>query len=230
MNKNTPNLLLVEGTNDKSFFERVCKKYGINANVKVSTPVDLVLPVQGAFNSKQGVINSLDALLPMLEDEDSVIKKIAIVIDSDIQGQNNGGFASTISLIKNKALRHDYSATHQYKNGGVEIPHNDPQMNSLGIWIMPNNKDDGTIENWLKDKILDSEKVMFAHACSIVSRLENKKFSQSSIAKAEIATWLAWQNQPGRTLAYTLKEGEELIDIEHAGFKGFVKWLRDFAV
>ena len=230
MNKNIPNLLLVEGNNDKSFFERVCKKYNINADIKVSTPVDFIPPAQGGFNSKQGVINSLETFLPMLEDEDAVIKKIAIIIDSDVASENNGGFTNTIELIKEKTSRYDYSQRHRYINGGVEIPHNDSQMNPLGIWIMPNNRDEGTIENWIQDKIIDSERDVFTYACSIVSKLENKKFSQSSTAKAEIATWLAWQNQPGRTLAYTLKDGAELIDINNSGFKDFVKWLSGFAV
>ena len=228
MKRKIPNLLLVEGSNDKSFFEKVCKKYNINTNIQVSTPVDWVPSNQGGFNSKQGVINSLDVFLPMLEDEESSIKKIAIVIDSDINGDNNGGFISSIQQIKNKASEYNYANRHTYKNGGVEIPHNDPQMSSLGIWIMPNNKDDGTIENWIKDKIINTEQEAFSHACSVVSELKNKKFTTNSIIKAEIATWLAWQNQPGRTIAYTLKEGEELIDINNDDFKIFIKWLKDF--
>ncbi|ENQ9725829.1 DUF3226 domain-containing protein [Yersinia enterocolitica] len=228
MNKKIPNLLLVEGNNDKSFFEKICKKYNINTNVQVSTPVDWVSSSQGGFNSKQGVINSLDVFLPMLEDEESIIKRIAIIIDSDIEGENKGGFVKSIEQITKKASEYDYSTRYVYKNGGVEIPHNDSQMNPLGIWIMPNNKDDGTIENWIKDKIINTEQEIFSHACTIVSKLKSKKFSQNSIVKAEIATWLAWQNQPGRTIAYALKEDEELIDINNSEFKVFVKWLRDF--
>lgn len=229
MNKNIPNLIIVEGYNDKSFFERVCKRYKINSNITIGTPVDYIPSSQGGFNSKQGVINSLDLFLPMLEDEDSSIKKIAIIIDSDIEGENNGGFKSTIELIKNKTQEYEYSGKHEYKNGGIEIPHSDRRMNPLKIWIMPNNKDDGTVENWIKNKIIDTEKDIFSHACKVVAELKDKKFSQNAVVKAEIATWLAWQNQPGRTVGYTLKEGNELIDVNNSEFKSFINWLKDFA-
>jgi predicted ATP-dependent endonuclease of OLD family len=33
--KHIPNVLLVEGSNDKSFFENLCKKYNLNVQVKV---------------------------------------------------------------------------------------------------------------------------------------------------------------------------------------------------
>ncbi|QLO16959.1 hypothetical protein HV183_26570 (plasmid) [Citrobacter freundii] len=221
------NILLVEGSNDKAFFERVCKKHGLNYTVQVSNPVDFVPSSQGGFNSKQGVINSLTTLLPLLEDEDSSINKIAIILDADITGSNNGGFSSTISQIEVKAGEFKYN-NHSHCNPGVELKHSDKNMHSLGVWIMPDNKSDGAIEHWIKDKIIESERKLFEHACDIVSKLPVTKFSDSSIAKAELATWLSWQNQPGRTVAYTLKDGNELIDINDIKYKNLIDWLKAF--
>jgi len=229
MSNKKSNLLLVEGYNDKSLLERICKKYNINAKVKVGTPVEFIPPESGGFNSKRGVIDSLDLFLPMLEDEDSSINKLAMVLDADIEGENNGGFKSTIEQIKEKTGNYSYSKRHVYVNGGVEIPHSDSQMNSLKIWVMPNNKSDGTVENWIKDKIINSEQDLFSHACDAVSKLENKKFSANSTVKAEIATWLAWQSQPGRTVGYAFRDGNELIDINNQEFIDFVNWLKNFA-
>ena len=107
--KHIPNVLLVEGSNDKSFFENLCKKYNLNVQVKVKNPRDL-LTTQGVFNSKRGVIDSLEELLPLLEDEDSAIKKIAIILDADITGENNGGFKDTMEQIKAKMKKHGYNA------------------------------------------------------------------------------------------------------------------------
>lgn len=226
MKKHIPNVLLVEGSNDKTFFENLCKAYNLHVYVKVSNPLDF--PINGAFNSKRGVIDSLDHLLPFLEDQDSAIQKIAIILDADITGENRGGFKETIAQLKEKTSKFGYKETHKYSNGGVEIPHSDREMNALGVWIMPNNKSDGTIEDWIKSKIISSETELFNHACHTVKELANKKFSQNSITKAEIATWLAWQNQPGRTIAYALKEGEELLDINSQGFIDLIEWLRNF--
>ncbi|MGQ0437234.1 hypothetical protein ACT4UT_01710 [Bacillus sp. B-TM1] len=71
MKKHIPNVLIVEGSNDKTFFENLCKAYNLNVHVKVSNPLDFSF--SGAFNSKRGVIDSLDHLLPFLEDADSAI-------------------------------------------------------------------------------------------------------------------------------------------------------------
>jgi len=119
MSNKKSNLLLVEGYNDKSLLERICKKYNINAKVKVGTPVEFIPPESGGFNSKRGVIDSLDLFLPMLEDEDSSINKLAMVLDADIEGENNGGFKSTIEQIKEKTGNYSYSKRHVYVNGGV---------------------------------------------------------------------------------------------------------------
>ncbi len=62
MKKHIPNVLLVEGSNDKTFFENLCKAYNLHVYVKVSNPLDF--SINGAFNSKRGVIDSLDHLLP----------------------------------------------------------------------------------------------------------------------------------------------------------------------
>ena len=225
--KHIPNVLLVEGSNDKTFFENLCKIHKLNVHVKVKNPRDL-FTTEGTFNSKRGVIDSLEDLLPLLEDEDSSIKKVAIILDADITGENRGGFKETMKQIKEKASEFGYEETHKYINNGVEIPHSDKAMNSLGVWIMPNNKSDGTTEDWIKSKILHSESRLFSHACQTVEKLTNKKFTQNSITKAEIATWLAWQNQPGRTIAYALKEGEELLDVNNEGFKELIVWLKAF--
>lgn len=231
MKNNSSNLILVEGENDKVLFSRICAKYKINTRIKVGTPLDLTGNVVGAFNSKQGVINALDTILKMLEDESALIQKLAIIVDSDYNDSNKGGVRNTLEQIKIISNDHGYSKIHKFNkdNNGIIIPHNDENMNPLYIWVMPNNKDDGTVEDWIKSKILPSENELFSHACSIVSQLKNKKFTDNSVVKAEIATWLAWQNQPGRTVSYALKDGYELIDIENSDFVNFINWLKEFS-
>lgn len=231
MKNNSPNLIIVEGANDKALFSRICAKYKINTKIQVGTPSDLIGNMTGTFNSKQGVINALDTILRMLEDESSAIQKLAIIVDSDYDDRNKGGVRNTLEQIKSISNKHGYSKTHKFNNDnkGIIIPHDDACMNPLYIWIMPNNKDEGTVEDWIKSKILPSEEKLFSHACDIVSHLKIKKFTQNSVVKAEIATWLAWQNQPGRTVSYTLKEDQELIDVKNSDFVNFINWLKDFS-
>lgn len=53
--------------------------------------------------------------------------------------------------------------------------------------------------------------------------IESPKFGSHSISKAEVATWLAWQKQPGHGLYIAIRE--ELLDHESPLFSEMEKWL-----
>ena len=110
--KHIPNVLLVEGSNDKSFFENLCKKYNLNVQVKVKNPRDL-LTTQGVFNSKRGVIDSLEELLPLLEDEDSL----------DILKDNYKEINKIISFSEDESQ--------DFKNAVIEKSKNNSDVNTL---------------------------------------------------------------------------------------------------
>jgi hypothetical protein len=75
----------------------------------------------------------------------------------------------------------------------------------VGIWLMPNNLDNGALEDFLLTLVDPSDKV-FLKAKSIVCSLsaDEKRFSKVAERKAISHTYLAWQETPGRPLGLSV--------------------------
>lgn len=72
----------------------------------------------------------------------------------------------------------------------------------IGIWIMPDNTSIGMLETFLcylvpnpNDPIFNAAQTSVANARSL-----GAPFKEPHISKANIHTWLAWQDPPGRQL------------------------------
>jgi len=79
------------------------------------------------------------------------------------------------------------------------------------------------VEDWIKTCVKVDEQTLFQSASSAVLGLEHPKFSAHLTSKAEVATWLAWQKQPGHGLYLTLKD--DLLDGDSPLFKAIEQWL-----
>ena len=107
--------------------------------------------------------------------------------------------------------------------GGILFGHNDG-LSDLGLWIMASNRTDGTLEDWLKYCVHETDFSLYQNACRAVETLAKpQKFSEFNRVKAEIATWLAWQEIPGRGAHAACRAG--LIDQNKDLFTGLTDWL-----
>ena len=210
------NILLVEGESDKSFFEQLCKKFDLKTAVKVAHPRELA----GTHNSKQGVLNHLPLLLEQLAD--GRIKHLAIVVDADMKN-HGGGYIATIDRIKAIVDPYGFKVIPNSQNG-VVFRHNDG-LEDLGVWIMPNNADDGMLEDWFKQCVIADELNLLTHANVTLTGLPMPvKFAQHHHSKAQVATWLAWQKNPGHGMYRAVEEN--LLDANNASFKCFESWIK----
>ena len=207
-------ILLVEGEADKSFFEEICKTLKLHTKVKVAPPKD----VGGSHNNKEGVLNHLSNLLKQLGDAE--ITRLAIIIDADsvVYG---GGYKRAIERVAKIVQPYGFTLASD-SVGGVLFQHDDG-LADFGMWVMPNNCDEGMLEDWIKDCIHPDENNLFAHAEAVVGTLPQTKFKPIHISKAEVATWLAWQKKPGHGLYHAVEEN--LIDTNSVLFKELCVWL-----
>jgi hypothetical protein len=206
--------LLVEGEADRSFFEEVCKTLGLHTNVTVAPPKD----IGGSHNTKEGVFNLLPDLLNQLDD--AQITRLAVVVDAD-SAVNGGGYKRTIDRVTEIVASYGFTLASS-PVGGVLFQHDDG-LADFGLWVMPNNCNDGMLEDWIKSCVHPDENNLFAHAETVVDTLPQPKFKPIHISKAEVATWLAWQKQPGHGLYRAVED--QLIDTESALFKELCVWL-----
>jgi len=208
-------VLLVEGDSDKSFFQKLCKRLDLDTVVQVATPKDL----EGRRNSKEGVFHRLDVLLNQLND--GQITHIALVVDADYPEHHGLGYQKTIDRVETLVEPFDFELDLASENG-LCFKHADG-FADLGLWVMPDNQQEGMLEDWIKTCVKVDEQTLFQSASSAVQGLENPKFSAHLTSKAEVATWLAWQKQPGHGLYVALND--ELLDGDSPLFKAIEQWL-----
>lgn len=211
-------ILLVEGDADKGFFGRLCRKLSLDTRVTVATPKDS----GGNINTKQGVINHLELLLPMLED--GQYTNIAAVVDGDYI-VNDGGPQHALNSISSILKEFGYEIRRQLPSEmrkGFYFEHFDG-LPDFGLWIMPDNRQEGILEDLIKNCISPNESALFQEACAAIQRLQDPKFGAHRQTKAEIATWLAWQSSPGHGLYGVVNY--DLLDENNAGYQDLCGWL-----
>jgi len=97
----------------------------------------------------------------------------------------------------------------------------------FGVWLMPDNRINGMLETFLACMIPDETEALWQFAQSSVKEATNQgaNFTEFQRDKANIYTWLAWQNPPGRQLHQAVME--KILDPTHPNAQKFVQWFRD---
>jgi len=154
---------------------------------------------------------------------DGQIKRLAIITDADYEANNGMGYRKTLRHFAAIVKSSGYVLTpRKGARGGIFFAHNDG-LSDLGLWVMPNNKDEGILEDWLKQCIHPNESTLLHHARNSIKTLPCRKFSTFHEVKAEIATWLAWQKIPGQGVHAACQSG--LIDMNQDLFLDLADWL-----
>ncbi len=218
MRSSGENLLLVEGESDKSLLTKVITRLKLRTDVMVAPPKD----VAGRANNKEGLLQHLPTLLEQMPD--GRLKRFAIVLDADFAGSHGLGCTKTLDRIEATLNRHSFSlAKSPPQDHGRTFRHPDG-LADIGVWIMPDNRADGALEDFLSTCITADEKALFQSAQKAVAGIKNRKFAETHVSKAEIATWFAWQKEPGRGADHALTNG--LFDETCPSFVGLTDWLR----
>lgn len=211
-------LLLVEGPNDKYFFEAFLRKNSLEKIIATSPAKEL----GGTYNSKQGAINLLPSLAQNLTD--GSIERLGVILDSDTV-ENGGGLTLTLKQLAEKIEIFGYANTAVKSTHGGYLFKNKDGLPPIGAWIMPNNKDEGSIENWISHITDISQRQLFTLASQTVNQLKTPLFPATRTKKAEVATWLAWQEIPGKGLDYTITG--ELLNNSDQQYINLLNWIKE---
>jgi hypothetical protein len=95
----------------------------------------------------------------------------------------------------------------------------------FGVWIMPDNASQGMLETLCCRLIPASGRLLWEHA--VASAANAKKIGAAFIdahqQRAEIHTWLAWQDPPGERIGIALTSKK--LDVASEIAKPFVDWF-----
>ena len=97
----------------------------------------------------------------------------------------------------------------------------------FGVWMMPDNRYRGMLEDWLVGLIPDESVPLYelARRCVANSKRLAAPFKDVHQAKAEIHTWLAWQDEPGLRLYDAVVN--RVLDPTRPQSRPFVNWFKD---
>jgi hypothetical protein len=168
-------MLMVEGPDDAHVVKHICGQRKI-----------------GNIKPYEGKDNLLKAIGPQLKGSD--ITAIGIMLDADTNLQ--ASWRAIVDRLK-KAGYPDVPVDPDKDGTVIESPPNS-LLPRVGIWLMPDNKVPGILEDFLRF-LVPQEDALWAYAEASIDGLPNpKRFTDLNKPKAIIHTWLAWQEEPGK--------------------------------
>ena len=173
-------IMLVEGTDDEHVIKHICGSYRISH-------LDEVSPQGGAAE----LIESIPNQLRDLHDNGDAL---GIVIDADDSPSARWQSLRDIFAqagYPNVPRQPDQNGTILESPSGTVLPR-------AGVWIMPDNRTPGILEDFLRFLVPDRQSALFAHAERSVATVPERLFTENDTPKAVIHTWLAWQEEPGK--------------------------------
>jgi hypothetical protein len=209
--------LRVEGPNDMHALVHLLIQHGIDYDHR-PWPAEYPEVVAVADTSgAQGVEALLDGM--ELTIQRSVGRPIGFVLDAD------------------SPLRDRWAAvSRRLTNLGVNVPPAPPPdgfrcaveafRTRVGVWLMPDNVHDGTLETFLRTLITEGDPLItHAETSTNQARDLGAEFGDVDQPKAIIHTWLAWQPEPG--LPYGTAIRAQFFRHRSPAATAFVAWFKE---
>ena len=205
-----PRKLLVEGATDKRVIPYLMEANGV-AWESDGRPVVYIEPNNGIEALlKDGVIESELAA--------SGLQALGVVIDA------NGDVRGRWNQIRGRCRNEFGWLPDEIPENGLDVGH--PDGPRFGVWIMPDNRFCGMLEDFLIRLIPNESRPLYglAESCVAEAARSGASFKDVHRRKAEIHTWLAWQEEPGKQLHEAVHH--RVLDPEKPESRPFVDWFR----
>lgn len=197
-----PNLLLVEGTTDAIVANHLASWHGIRDFYD--------------SRSSEGIEHLLRVLPERLKESER--RRVAVVVDADKSAE------SRWQAVQACLTPLGYGVPPQPEPGGCVIEPPDETLPRVGIWVMPNNSSPGVLEDFLQELIVSTDPLLPLARKSVAAiPTEYRLFPEPHRPKADIYTWLAWQQNPGSSFGPAIKAG--LLDGTQPRAEEFIEWL-----
>jgi hypothetical protein len=151
-----------------------------------------------------------------LEFEDSNRKALGVVIDAETNA--NSVWQRALPFLQGtfQTVPNDLPAE------GLVLTRDDGRR--FGLWVMPDNRSSGMVENFLADLVREGAHDLwqFAKECVQAAREREATFREIHRPKANLHTYLAWQDPPGFNAAVV----SQVLDPNAAKALAFVEWFR----
>ncbi len=201
---------MVEGNQDKSFVEVLLKRRKIKYK-------------NWEIKDSKGLPKMLIILETLIQSENFEV--VGIMIDADTELLQH--WQITIDLLHKKG----YSILPKKPDLKGTIIEGTLNLPKIGVWIMPDNKTDGKLEDFITYLTPEPSKdELFKLAKETVDNMFKQgiqKISKVDKSKAILHTWLAWQEEPGLSLAQAVNARfKKRYILDDGKANDFSKWLQ----
>ncbi|WP_413172343.1 DUF3226 domain-containing protein [Anabaena azotica] len=206
-----PKKLLVEGQDDLRVIPELIEKNGITWGNKKEEAIISIQECGGYENI------TYDLIYTELQTRGRTHLGLMVDADDDV--------SLRWQSIRNACLTSIPNLPEEIPETGLII--STPDDKKFGVWIMPDNIIEGMLETFLGYMIPEQGEYLWEYAQDVAKEAKNKgaTFKQSYIDKAEIYTWLAWQNEPGRQIHQAIKYN--ILNPNNPKVQGFINWFKD---
>lgn len=169
---------------------------------------------------------------PALEPVGSVEELLATIEDAVMAG--TGGIVGFVPDANGSPAGRWQDLTRELAKTGMAPPNTAPiegyigfcdlYRTRVGVWVMPDNRLPGAIEEFLL-ALIDPADPLLNHAerAAVEALARGAAFPESARKKAELRAWLAWQENPG--FPYGRALGAGYFDSDRTVADPFVNWF-----
>lgn len=200
--------LLVEGNDDQHVVWALCEKHNVPKSFDV---IDC--------GSIDNVLKEFKLRLKLAD----INSRIGIVVDADVNLKSR--WDSVVAILKNMG---------KYECDNIVLPQDglileptDSCYPKVGVWLMPNNNQNGMLEDFVV-ALATPDDVLMKKSEDVLTKLEVEgiqKYKPVHRSKAKIHTYLAWQDVPGRPMGLAITANILNSDSELA--MKFANWLKE---
>jgi len=196
------NYTLAEGPDDAQVLYHLLRYYGLDTYITIQ--------------QKEGIDNLLEAL--EVELKRPAETRLGIIVDADID------VASRWQSLRHKLIEAGYTSVSLHPaSGGTILKQERRPM--VGLWLMPDNTIPGMLEDFMS-LLIPAGDILWPMAQGIVQQvtITDRRFPQTQEMKANIHTWLAWQEEPGKPMGQAITK--RYLDATAPHAQQLISWLR----
>tara|TARA_R110002167_G_C12663580_1_gene650149 strand:+ start:1282 stop:1908 length:627 start_codon:yes stop_codon:yes gene_type:complete len=195
--------LLVEGNDDQHVIWALCEKFTVNENFDV---IDC-----------EGITKLYDQL--PVRFKQAQVDTIGLIIDADSEIKDRWKSISTLLSLQGFKIPEEIPIEGLILKDNSEF--------KIGVWIMPNNNENGMLEDFISFLVPKEDKIL-PIVNETLTNIESKGLNQYSLihkSKATIHSWLSLQSDPGTPMGLGITKRYLTTD-EETCLK-LVNWLKE---
>jgi hypothetical protein len=146
-------------------------------------------------------------------------RTVGFILDADVSLQ------SRWEAVRARLTEADVDCPENPPAGGF-IGHSSRYLTRVGVWLMPDNRREGKVEDFLTTLISQEDPLIdHAHSATDAAKARGAQFTSPDRPKAVVHAWLAWQREPGYPYGKAIQA--EFFERRSDVVDTFLLWFED---